>query len=310
MKQPSTLILGCMGFGTWDQNAIDSADRKKAYTAIEAALDHGINSFDHANIYTYGKAEQLFGEYLRDHPEKRDELFLQSKAGIVLNSSSSGSNTYNNSFAHLRNELEQSLRRLNTEYLDCFLVHRYDPLISPIELADSLYRLEELGLTRSVGLSNMPPSLCHAVQRSCSSKLQTFQVQLSLGHSQLLEGNTFYNLRETLQQGSASINEYFENSDNEVQAWGPLDKGAFMNAEAISAQNETALLLKQLAEEQNTSAEAIQLAWLLKLPFNLRPIIGSTRPERIASCAEATDIELKHEEWYNLWISALPNKLP
>lgn len=309
MKLPSPLLLGCMGFGAWNQNAVDDTDRRKAFIAIEAALEHGINSFDHADIYTYGKAEILFGEYLENHKGLRETLFIQSKAGIILNSSNTGSNTYNNTYGYLLARLENSLKQLKTDYLDSFLIHRYDPLVSPQELSDSLCRLQEIGLTKTIGLSNMPPALCTAMAKSCRQPLRSWQVQLSLGQSQLLQANTFYNLRQDGIQ-NPSIHEYFNAPSTEIQAWGPLDKGAFMSPEALATKNETALLLQQLAEEKGCSPEAVQIAWLLKLPFKVRPIIGSTRPDRIAACAQAMHTELSHAEWYNLWISALKTKLP
>jgi len=298
-----------MGFGSWNKSPIDNKDRRKAFLAIDAALEHGINTFDHADIYTYGKAEKIFGEYLKAHPLIREQIFLQSKAGIVLNSSNTKSNTYNNSLDYLLKQVESSLRNLGTDYLDCFLVHRYDPLVSPEELSESLCIIKEKGLVKNIGLSNMPPSICQRIEKNCNFTLTSWQVQLSLGQSQLLQANTFYNLRED-SMNLPSLHEYFSSKHTEVQAWGALDKGAFLNHEAISAKNKTALLLKELAEEMNTKAEAIQLAWLLHLPFKIRPIIGSTRPDRIAACSASLQVNLSRNEWYNLWINALGKSLP
>lgn len=309
MKQPSTLIMGCMGFGGWNKNPIGQEDRKRAFSAIEAALEQGINTFDHADIYTYGKAELLFGEFLKAHPSVRDQVFIQSKAGIVLTASNTKSNTYNNSLQYLQTQIESSLNKLNTDYLDCFLVHRYDPLVSPEELAKSLCSIKEQGLAKTIGISNMPPSICQSIESNCDFSLQSWQVQLSLGQSQLLQANTFYNLRED-SMNTASLHEYFVSNNTEVQAWGALDKGTFLSEEAISTKNETALLLQKMAHEKGTSMEAVQLAWLLNLPFKVRPIIGSTRPERIAASARALQVNLSREEWYNLWISALGMSLP
>ena len=117
------LIYGTMG--------IDETE--KGEKAIQTAINSGIRTFDFANIYQKGKSEKIFGAYLKKNKDLRKELFLQSKVGIQIHANPS-KNKYNFSAEHIIKEVEGILDRLNTDYLDCLILHRFDPLMDPKEL--------------------------------------------------------------------------------------------------------------------------------------------------------------------------------
>lgn len=296
-----------MGLGNWTQNPISQASKEKAYKAIETALECRITVFDHANIYTHGKAESIFGMFLKDNPGVRKNIKINTKAGIILNGGLNGSNTYSPYKQYLLNEIDQSLKRLQVDYIDSFIVHRYDPLVSAKSLAHTLDQLVETGLVKNVGLSNIPPKMVAKIASFCTHKPISCQVQFSLGHSDLIKHNTFFNQRK----GDIYFDtlEDYESLDLEIQAWGPLDKGLFLSGQNTNGYvRNTFLLVSEIAKRYGVSKEAILLGWIKKLPYNIIPIIGTTTPERIKNCIET--VELSREDWYNLWISALHQPLP
>ena len=131
----SRLVFGCMGLGgSWDATTTTDEQRKSGFQAIDAALEQQINIFDHADIYTRGKAEQLFGEYLRLNSGLREKLILQSKCGIRF-SDDVDPGRYDFSADYIVKSVESSLKRLQTDYLDILLLHRPDPLMEPEEVA-------------------------------------------------------------------------------------------------------------------------------------------------------------------------------
>ena len=151
----SRLVFGCMGLGgSWDEQPLSSSNLAHAQAAVEAALEIGITLFDHADIYTLGKAEETFGALFRQQPALREQMLLQSKCGIIFQDSR-GPQRYDLSREHILGSVDASLRRLNTEYLDVLLLHRPDPLLHPAEIAEAWLKLKQAGKVRHLGVSNM-----------------------------------------------------------------------------------------------------------------------------------------------------------
>jgi predicted oxidoreductase len=296
-----------MGLGDWNNKPLTEEVTQKGFKAIEAAIICGIRTFDHANIYTFGKAEQIFGEYMDANPGLRKDIKINSKAGIILNGGLNGSNTYSPYRQYLLNEIDRSLSRLKIDYLDTFILHRYDPLTSAKEIAETLDYIVDSGLARNYGLSNVPPKIVSKITSCSKYKPVSCQIQFSLAHSDLIKHNTFFNHRK----GDIYFDtlEDYKSLDLEIQAWGPLDKGLFLNNFSSNpyVQN-TKLLVNELAQKYGVPSESILLNWITKLPFNIKPIIGTSTPQRIENCMHKVD--LSREDWYNLWISSLHEPLP
>ena len=138
----SPLVYGCMGLGGgWNDAPISEANIAQAHAAVEAALAIGITLFDHADIYTHGKAEAVFGTLLRRDPALRERLLIQSKCGIRF-ADAGGPSRYDLSAAYIEAAVERSLQRLGVERLDLLLLHRPDPLMEPEEVAEAVLALE------------------------------------------------------------------------------------------------------------------------------------------------------------------------
>lgn len=314
MKQRKSLIFGCMGLGgSWDTSPITKIDQIKAFDVINTALESEINFFDHADIYTFGKAEKVFGMFLKEHNNLRASIKIQSKAGIQLHEGLLNSNRYNSSKNYVINQVEGILKRLQIEYLDVFLIHRPDPLTHPIEIAEAFQILKEKGMVKAFGVSNMSATQIQVFQQFSDIPIHYNQLQFSLGHSQLLHNEVFFNTENSVPSNNFGMLAYAQKHDVKIQTYGSLDKGLFGTASvnaAIKNIADTSKLLNQLSEKYQTNIAELQLAWISKLPCEIMPIIGTTNLDRIKQCAKFDQIDLSREDWYDLWITSMGKRLP
>ena len=308
------LIYGCMGLGgSWDNSPPNADDFRLAEKAVEAALEAGITYFDHADIYTLGNAETVFGELLKNNSSLRTKIILQSKAGICLHEGVLNSSIYDSSGTYLTQQVEAILKRLHTDYLDVFMLHRPDALMNPKEVGATFNALKKAGKVKRFGVSNMSVSQIQAIQKYCDEPLVANQIQLSLGHSLVLDSGVLVNTKNEIDfNGVEGLLEYGQANKLSIQAYGSLDGGRFTGNVSLITDDDknTITLINELAEKYNTTSASISLAWLFKIPGTIQPIIGSTNSKRIAACKDATTIDLSRLDWYNLWITARGEKLP
>ncbi len=178
--QTSRLVLGCMSFGGgWNDNPITKQNVLEAEQAVDAALSIGISMFDHANIYARGKAEETFGRILKERPELREQIVIQSKCGIRFGEGSVPGR-FDFSKEHILEAVDASLRRLGIDYLDVLLLHRPDPLMEPDEVAEAFGQLKAAGKVRYFGVSNMSIGHIRFLQRALPDQLAVNQLEMSL----------------------------------------------------------------------------------------------------------------------------------
>lgn len=313
----SRLVLGCMGFGgnDWfDKSPITAEQIKQGRDAIEAALSIGINMFDHANIYKSGKAEQVFGEILKENKSLRDKLIIQSKCGIRFPEEGVSYTRFDFSKENIIRTVEGSLTRLAIEYMDVLLLHRPDPLVDPEEVAEAFRLLKESGKVLWFGVSNMSSAQMKFLQKYLNDPIVANQLELSLYKHNFVDASINLNqsaaVDDIFPEGTI---EYCRSEDVQIQSWGPLANGRYSGR---NLDNETEVVRKtaekvaQYANEKGTSREAIVLAWLLKHPAGIQPVIGTANPERIRACGDATNVTLTRDEWYDLWITARGKGMP
>lgn len=309
----SPIAFGCMGLGGgWTDNPVGAIEQHQALSAIDAALSHGINFFDHADIYTRGKAEQVFGNYLANAPGKRDKMFLQSKCAIRF-ADDKGPGRYDFSADYIVSSVEASLKRLNTDYLDLLLLHRPDPLMEPEQVAIAFDRLVQQGKVRQFGVSNMGWAQMQWLQSALAQPLVANQLQMSLADLHWLEEVVLTGMPEGASRhfGYGTL-EYCQQHHIQLQSWGSLAKGMFSGANVTknAAQQATSNLVSELAVQYHCSNEAIVLAWLMRHPAKIQAVIGTVNPTRIAACSEAMSITLSREHWYQLYVSSRGAALP
>lgn len=299
--------------GDWNTNPPDASYVKKAAAAIDAALEVGISYFDHADIYTMGKAEIVFGKVLQQRPSLREKITIQSKAGIRYHEGVLNSSIYDLSKPYLLQQVDAILERLQTPYLDVFMLHRPDPLLNPEEIADTFRLLKKSGKVKQFGVSNMSLHQINFIQKYCDEPLVANQIQLSLGHSLLLDTGILVNRENKVNyNGVEGLLEYSQLNQLAIQAYSCLDGGRYTGNSSMAKDDDqkTILMIHQLAEKYDTTPTAILLAWLFKIPGTIEPIIGSSNPSRILACKDAVTIDLSREDWYNLWILARGVKVP
>ncbi|MEU3527339.1 aldo/keto reductase [Streptomyces sp. NPDC038707] len=303
------LLYGCMGLGGgWDTEPYTAADIGRAEAAIEAALAAGITAFDHADIYRHGKAEAVFGEVLARNPGLRERIVLQTKCGIRL-PHGGRPGRYDLRGAGIVRRVEESLVRLRTDVLDVLLLHRPDPLTGPREIAAALDSLHARGLVRQFGVSNMSGPQIAALQAHTDLPLVVNQLEMSLARRDWVEAGVLFNTPDASRNGFApGTLEWCAAHGVRLQAWGPLARGRFTSGDGTR----TGRLVAELARRKDTTPQTILLWWLLRHPAGIAPVVGTTRPERIAACADAArrEPDLTHEEWYDLWTTARDAPLP
>jgi len=311
----SKIAYGCMGLGkTWDSSPITDDVISNATNSISAAMDGGINFFDHADIYARGKSEQVFGEVLKEMKGMRDDIIIQSKCGIRFqgapNSDSPG--RYDFSYEHIINSVDGSLSRLGIEQLDILLLHRPDPLMEPEEVAKAFDEIQQKGKVRYFGVSNFNPGQLALLQNSLNMPIVVNQIEISLLHNHVINDGILANQTSGQYAASTGILDYCRLNNIQVQAWSPVALGKIFNPPSDADENvkNLAQQISQYAEDKGTSKEAIALAWLMKHPVGIQPIIGTTNPDRIKNSCLADEIKLSREEWYSLFTIARGNPVP
>ncbi|GGB93961.1 aldo/keto reductase [Marinobacterium zhoushanense] len=314
LPNASRLIYGCMGLGGgWNRDAIGPEHVHQARACVDAALESGINLFDHADIYAQGKAEQVFGEVLKQCPGLRENIYLQSKSGIRF-ADDAGPKRYDLSKGWILQSVDGILQRLGTEYLDLLMLHRPDPLMAPEAIAEAFELLLESGKVRNFGVSNMHAHQMQLLVGSLGRPLVANQLELSLHHRQWLEEGVFAGHPDARRVGfSPGTLDYCRTQGVQLQAWGSLCRGLYSGSvtpEHPLSVRRTAALVMDLALQYQVSKEAVVLAWLMRHPAQIQPIIGTTDLERIRACAVAPSVELGRAQWYSLYVAARGEELP
>jgi predicted oxidoreductase len=290
--------------GGWNDDPLTQAEVKAAVAVVRTAYEAGITLFDHADIYRRGKSETAFAEALRQMPGMRENIVLQSKCGIrFANDPVPGApGRYDFSYAHIISAVEGSLRRLEVDYLDILLLHRPDPLVEPEEVARAFAELHGSGKVRYFGVSNFTAGQIELLQHFLDQPLVINQVELSLMHPHLISEGVLANRVQQTSTLSTGTLDYCRRRNILIQAYSPVAGGLLFDAGEDSSRRvrEAAELVAAMAREKGTSREAILLAWLLRHPAPIQPIIGTTRPERVQASCLADGIELSREEWYRL----------
>jgi predicted oxidoreductase len=305
----SQLVLGCMGLGGgWNRNPLTADNLKEAHEAVDAALSVGINMFDHANIYTFGKAEEIFGKVLKERPELRDSMILQSKCGIRFPEVEKGHNRFDFSKEHILYNVDDILARLGVEKIEILLLHRPDPLVEPEEVAEAFAQLKASGKVGSLGVSNMSEGQMKLLRAYLDEPLVANQLELNLLRLDWLNSVVHVNQEAgKLSSFPEGTIEYCRLANVQLQAWSPLARGMFSGndlSKESETVKETAALVARMAEEKSTTREAIVLAFLLRHPANIQPVIGTVKPERIVACGEVGKVTLTRVEWNDLFATS------
>jgi predicted oxidoreductase len=271
---------------------------------VRTALELGMNFFDHADIYGGGECERRVARAVGMGGDVREKLLLQSKCGIRRD-------MYDFSKAHILASVDGILSRLGTDYLDVLLLHRPDALAEPEEVAEAFDALHGAGKVRHFGVSNHSPLQIRLLRKSVKQPLVANQLQFGLGHASMAAQGLHVNMTgEAAANRDGGVLDYCRLHGITVQPWSPFQYGFFEGA-FIGSRKHKALgaKLEELAEIYGTDSTAVALAWILRHPAAMQPVVGTTNTGRLASCARAAEIGLSREDWYALYLAA-GNTLP
>ena len=295
----SRLAYGCWRItGVISHPPIDEEHEQKGREAITAAYEAGYTMFDLADIYSDGLAEEVFGRTLKTVSGMRDHIAITTKCGIRKKGEpdKDSPHRYDLSREHIVSSCDASLKRMDIDCIDMFLLHRPDYLLEQEEVAKAFDELKQAGKVREFGVSNFTVDQLDHLQATCSMKLICNQVEISLFHYDALEDGSL---------------DYCQRHGITPVAWSPLAQGRLGREAPVSLrkanhiQEQTVLdALHVVAQQRECSAPAVALAWLLRHPAGIVPIVGSTNPDHIRDATRADGLQLSREEWYRLLAAA------
>lgn len=292
-QNASSVILGCM--------RMPALTTDEAAHIIETACEQGINFFDNATCYgENGEAETRFGDAFAKTSVKRDEVFIQSKCGIL-------NDEFNWTKENIISSVDDSLRRMKLDYLDALLLHRPDLIYEPEQIADAFDELEKRGKVRFFGVSNVPSMMLELLKKYVNQPLVFNQLQFSLEQSQLLDQALYVNnlTTERSVDRDGGILDYCRLNDITIQAWSPLQYGFFRGCFVDSPEfPELNRVLGELGEKYGVSKTAVAIAWILRHPARMQAIAGTMNQSHLKDICEASKVDLTHKEWYRLYLSS------
>ena len=294
-QNASQIILGCMRMP-----ALSTDD---AANIIRIACEQGINFFDNATCYGEdGEAETRFGDAFQKTGIKREDVFIQSKCGLLFRQGE-----FNWTKDNILSSVDDSLRRMKLDYLDALLLHRPDLLYDPEQVAAAFDELEKSGKVRFFGVSNVPAMMLAVLRKYVRQPLVFNQLQFSLDQSQLIDQALYLNnltTERSIDRDNGTL-DYCRLHDITVQAWSPLQRGFFGGCFVDDPElPELNRVLGELGERYGVSKTAIAIAWILRHPAKIQAIVGTMNPAHLKDICAASKVDLTHNEWYRLYLSS------
>ena len=298
-KELSEIVLGMM--------RIKDKSVKEVEELVETALSVGINAFDLADIYGRGRCEELLGLVLKNRPDLREEMWIQSKCGIRIEEFT----YFDFSKDYIIKSVDGILQRLKIDHLDSLLLHRPDALMESDQVAEAFDLLYKQGKVRNFGVSNQNPMMMELLKKDVKQPLAVNQLQLSAAFTPGFESGFHVNMEDSqAAMRDGSIFEYCKLHDVVIQAWSVLQfgyfKGNFVGNEKFQALNQ---VLDRLAFKYGVTPSTIAISWILRYPAKMQAVVGTTNPKHLIEASQATNFNLTRKEWYEIYLAA-GNNLP
>lgn len=298
-KELSEIVLGTM--------RIEDKSVKEVEELVETALSVGINAFDLADIYGRGRCEELLGLVLKNRPDLREKMWIQSKCGIRIEEFT----YFDFSKDYIVKSVDGILQRLKIDHLDSLLLHRPDALMEADQVAEAFDLLYKQGKVRNFGVSNQNPMMMELLKKDVKQPLAVNQLQLSAAFTPGFESGFHVNMEDSqAAMRDGSIFEYCKLHDVVIQAWSVLQfgyfKGNFVGNEKFLALNQ---VLDRLAFKYGVTPSTIAISWILRYPAKMQAVVGTTNPKHLIEASQASKVNLTRKEWYEIYIAA-GNDLP
>ncbi|VPT51250.1 aldo/keto reductase family oxidoreductase [Streptococcus pneumoniae] len=298
-KELSEIVLGMM--------RIKDKSVKEVEELVETALSVGINAFDLADIYGRGRCEELLGLVLKNRPDLREKMWIQSKCGIRIEEFT----YFDFSKDYIIKSVDGILQRLKIDHLDSLLLHRPDALMESDQVAEAFNLLYKQGKVRDFGVSNQNPMMMELLKKDVKQLLAVNQLQLSAAFTPGFESAFHVNMEDSqAAMRDGSIFEYCQLHDVVIQAWSVLQfgyfKGNFVGNEKFQALNQ---VLDRLAIKYGVTSSTIAISWILRYPAKMQAVVGTTNPKHLREVSQAANFSLTRKEWYEIYLAA-GNNLP
>ncbi|VLY39924.1 aldo/keto reductase family oxidoreductase [Streptococcus pneumoniae] len=298
-KELSEIVLGMM--------RIKDKSVKEVEELAETALSVGINAFDLADIYGRGRCEELLGLILKNRPDLREKMWIQSKCGIRIEEFT----YFDFSKDYIIKSVDGILQRLKIDHLDSLLLHRPDALMESDQVAEAFNLLYKQGKVRDFGVSNQNPMMMELLKKDVKQPLAVNQLQLSAAFTPGFESAFHVNMEDSqAAMRDGSIFEYCQLHDVVIQAWSVLQfgyfKGNFVGNEKFQALNQ---VLDRLAIKYGVTSSTIAISWILRYPAKMQAVVGTTNPKHLREVSQAANFSLTRKEWYEIYLAA-GNNLP
>ena len=281
----SRIISGTMNWGTWGANY----SKQEMCQLISESFDSGINSFDHADIYGGYTTEESFGDAFTDTGIKREDVFFISKCGIMYPSKKLPIKTkhYDYSEDHIIKSVNNSLEYLQTDYLDCLLLHRPSPLMDINIIANTVESLIKSGKIKSFGVSNFTADQMDMFKGKV--EILYNQINLSLTHlDHMFDGTLEYmQANKILPMAYSPLGSYFKEGSNKIKK-----------------------VVESLKDKYSCTDYQLLISWLLKHPSKVYPVIGTTKSDRIKKSMKSLKIEIELIDWFELLEASVGNRVP
>lgn len=289
----SDLSFSQLVYGMWRVGDVEDTSPAHVEEKIQACLDQGITTFDLADIYGDYGAEAIFGGAIKANPALRDQMEIVTKCDIIApigRWSHAPVKYYDTSRDHILNSIDLSLSAMGTDHVDLLLIHRPDPLMDHEETGKALDDVVKSGKARAVGVSNFRPWDWELLQSAMSTKLVTNQIEISLS-----EVSPFTNGDIAFHQKNGDV----------MMAWSPLGGGSLMTGDGPVAE-----LMDKLAAEAGVDRAAVAVAFLLRHPSKILPVLGTNNLDRIRAISDALKVDLSRQDWFALYQAALGKEVP
>ena len=298
-KELSEIVLGMM--------RIEDKSVKEVEELVETALSVGINAFDLADIYGRGRCEELLGLVLKNSPDLREKMWIQSKCGIRIEEFT----YFDFSKDYIIKSVDGILQRLKINHLDSLLLHRPDALMESDQVAEAFDILYKQGKVRNFGVSNQNPMMMELLKKDVKQPLAVNQLELSAAFTPGFESGFHVNMEDSqAAMRDGSIFEYCKLHDVVIQAWSVLQfgyfKGNFVGNEKFQALNQ---VLDRLAIKYGVTSSTIAISWILRYPAKMQAVVGTTNPKHLREVSQAANFSLTRKEWYEIYLVA-GNNLP
>ena len=284
----SRIIAGTMTWGQWGKNF----SKQEMIDLMQYCLTLEITTFDHADIYGGYSTEAEFGNAFAESKINREDIQLITKCGIQMvdNARDNLVKHYNYSKEYIIWSAEQSLKNLKTDYIDLFLLHRPSPLMQPEVIAEAISKLKDDGKIKSFGVSNFSESQIALLETSIP--VAGNQLEFSLTSNSIMNDGSL---------DDCIINQRM------LMSWSPL--GSFFREDTEQVKS-IQKVMPSLIEKYNATTDQLLLAWLMKHPAGVYPVVCTTSKERLKTSFEAVQIELSLQDWFILLEASNGHEVP